>query len=169
MANPARLCDTAGKREAGMTETPETASVRGGCACGAVRFSYTGRPKWVAYCHCASCRRATAAPAAAWIGLETNQYTLEAGTPATYGSSPGVSRGFCGTCGTPLSYAGTRWPTEIHLLAGALDDPAGIAPRGHVHVDDQLPWFEVLDTLPRFAGVGGEAPPLRRGPRTSAD
>jgi hypothetical protein len=32
----------------------------GGCLCGCVRFVATGRPSWVAWCHCQSCRRHSA-------------------------------------------------------------------------------------------------------------
>jgi predicted alpha/beta hydrolase family esterase len=73
------------------------------------------------------------------------------------------------------------------LLVGSTNDPycsvaraqqfgrdwgtrcVSLGARGHVNADDQLPWFEVLDALPRCAGVGGESPLLRRGPRTTPD
>ena len=95
----------------------------GRCLCGEVRFSYEGPPRWVAYCHCESCRRATSGPVAVWIGVEKTAYRLDAGEPGAYRSSPGVVRRFCRTCGSPLSYEGDRWPNEIHLLSGSLDDP----------------------------------------------
>jgi len=34
----------------------------GGCLCGAVRYETTMKPFKVSYCHCESCRKATAAP-----------------------------------------------------------------------------------------------------------
>ncbi len=145
-----------------------TEATRGRCLCGGIRFSYAGSPKWVAYCHCESCRRATSAPVAAWIGLERDQFAWDAGTPAAFASSPGVTRRFCPTCGSPLSYEGERWPTEIHVYAASLDDPASAVPRAHVNTDEQLPWFEVHDHLPRWAGMGArDVPPIRKGPRQS--
>lgn len=144
-----------------------TDTTTGRCLCGAIRFSYRGPPKWTAYCHCESCRRATSAPAAVWIGIERDQFSWDAGTPSAYASSPGVVRRFCPTCGSPMSYEGDRWPTEVHVLAPSLEDPSPVRPRAHVNAAEQLDWFEVHDDLPRFAGVGGRTvTPLRRGPRS---
>ncbi|WP_293868795.1 GFA family protein [uncultured Alsobacter sp.] len=138
----------------------------GRCLCGGIRYSYRGAPKWTAYCHCESCRRATSSPVAVWIGVEREQFTWDTGTPAAYASSPGVIRRFCPTCGSPLSYEGDGWPTEVHILAPSLDDPSTVQPRGHVHSGEQLPWFEVDDDLLRFETVGGkDRTPLRRGSR----
>jgi hypothetical protein len=47
-------------------------------------------------------------------------------------------------------------------------DPAAIAPRAHVFAAEQLPWFEVLDDLPRYAGSLRDAALLRRGPRPAS-
>ena len=138
----------------------------GRCLCGGIRYAYRGPPKWTAYCHCESCRRATSSPVAVWIGVERDQFSWEKGSPAAYASSPGVVRKFCPTCGSPLSYEGDGWPTEVHILAPSLDDPANVQPRGHVHASEQLHWFEVDDDLLRFATVGGkDTAPLRRGSR----
>ena len=39
-----------------------TESHKGRCLCGAVEFEFEGKPNWVAYCHCESCRRNTSSP-----------------------------------------------------------------------------------------------------------
>ncbi len=141
---------------------PDTAdTVRtGGCRCGAVRFRAAGKPLWIAHCHCTDCRKQISAGMATWLGYKAGQVTWERGAPKTYASSPGVARGFCGTCGTPLSYEGGRWAGETHLLAGALDDPASIRPRAHVFVGDGMPWIVLNDGLRRFAKTGEDGPPL---------
>ncbi|MCW5773984.1 MAG: GFA family protein [Rhodospirillaceae bacterium] len=139
----------------------EAAQVRtGGCRCGAVRYRATGKPRWVAHCHCVDCRKQTSAGYATWLGYETSQVLWEKGAPKLYASSPGVARGFCGDCGTPLSYAGARWPDEIHLLAGTLDEPASIAPRAHVYVSDAVPWVHIPPGDKRFAKTSKEGGPL---------
>jgi hypothetical protein len=66
-----------------------------------------------------------------------------------------------------MSYENEKLPGEIHLYAASLDEPGRAAPARHVFVDEQLPWFEVHDDLPRYAttSLGGTAAPVRKGPR----
>ena len=139
---------------------------RGRCLCGAVTFAYEGKPLWVAHCHCESCRRATASPVTTFLGVASKGFDWMGGAPQVFESSPGVRRSFCSRCGSPLAYEADRFPGEVHLYVATLDDPAAVEPKGHVHVAEQLPWFEVLDELPRYelAGSGGAAP-VSRGPR----
>ena len=120
------------------------------CLCGAVRLRAEGAPKWVAHCHCESCRRQTGAAFATYAGYESGAVTWTRGAPATYASSPGVVRSFCAICGTPLAYVGARWPGEIHLFVATFDDPAGFAPQAHVNTDEQLPWVHLADGLERL-------------------
>ncbi len=117
----------------------------GGCMCGAVRFSARGDPKWTAYCHCASCRKHTGAPVAAYAGYTTDKVTFTTGGPAFYASSPGVRRGFCAVCGATLTYQGDRWPGEIHLHVGSFDDPAAFPPRGQAFPQERLPWLHLAE------------------------
>lgn len=122
----------------------------GGCLCGAVRFSVTAQPLWSAYCHCESCRRATASPVAAFVGFNADDVQFRGGTRRLYCSSAGVERSFCADCGTPLSYRSTRWPAEIHLYAPTFDDPAAHPPAFHVHWAEKLPWLGISDSLPKY-------------------
>jgi hypothetical protein len=115
----------------------------GGCLCGAVRFVAEGPAKWVAYCHCASCRRATGAPVTAYAGFAAAQVTIAGETFATFASSPGARRGFCHRCGTPLTYQGDRWPGELHLHLGAFDRPQDLPPTGEAFRDERLPWLHL--------------------------
>ncbi|WDI30663.1 GFA family protein [Hyphococcus flavus] len=113
---------------------------KGGCQCGKVRFEATGTPKFVGNCHCASCRKATGAVYSTFIGFEARQVRWVKETPAYHASSPGVKRGFCPDCGTPLTYAGEKWPGETHILIGAFDDPENYPPQGEVFTGEALPF-----------------------------
>jgi hypothetical protein len=123
----------------------------GGCLCGAVRYEFAGTPLWSGYCHCESCRRATGAPVAAFVGVSQSQVEFTGEPPGVFPSSAGVERWFCSTCGSPLAYVGERWPDEVHLYTASLDAPALQPPRFHVNCREQLPWLVLGDTLPRFA------------------
>jgi hypothetical protein len=138
----------------------------GHCLCGTVKFSYEGEPKWTLNCHCESCRRATSAPMATWLSVPLAGFRFTTGRPAYYASSKGVRRGFCGKCGSPLTYENEVIPGEIHVLAGALSDTGNVKPTAHVFVEEQLPWFDTADELPRYTKTRRNAEPIRRGPCT---
>ncbi|MDH3790857.1 MAG: GFA family protein [Rhodospirillales bacterium] len=138
----------------------DTLELGGGCLCGAVRFTAAGPALWVAHCHCASCRKATASAMATYAGFPRERVDFTKGTPASYGSSPGVTRGFCAHCGTPLSYESARWPGEIHLFLCTFDDPGALSPQAHVFVEEQLAWLHLDDGLPRYPTTSADGPPL---------
>ena len=141
-------------------------TTRGRCQCGAIAYEFDGEPKWVMHCHCEDCRRATSSVMATYIGTRVDQFKYLKGEPAVYESSPGVKRYFCPTCGTPMAYASDRWPGEVHLFHGTLEDPQQWPPTGHAHVAEQLSWFDSHDHLPRYAKLAGKGvEPVRRGPR----
>lgn len=142
---------------------------KGHCLCGGIKYEFEGKPDWVAYCHCESCRRHTSSSVATMVGVKLAQFRYLEGTPAAYQSSPGVWRYFCPTCGSPMAFTDdARWPGEVHLYIGTLEHPEAFVPTGHVHAAEQLPWFEVADELPRFEKFGKGAKPSRHGPRKSA-
>ena len=132
----------------------------GGCLCGALRFEARGKPLWVAHCHCRSCRRNTGSAFATFVGYSETQFRVIEGALHTYASSPGVARSFCGACGTPLTYAAARYPGEVHLYVSTLDRPEVFEPKAHVHVEEQLPWLQLDDGLPRYRTTSRDGDPL---------
>jgi hypothetical protein len=144
----------------------DTGKIEGGCLCGSIVFQYEGPPNWTLHCHCESCRRATSSPMTTWISVPRSSFRFLKGAPRHFASSQGVRRGFCEHCGSPLTYESERIPDEVHLYAASLVTGATVVPNRHVFVSEQLPWFEVLDELPRYATTSrsGE-PPVRIGPR----
>ena len=122
----------------------------GRCSCGAVVVEARGLPKWVGICHCRSCRRATGGTSVAAAGFARDRVVIEGPTLAEYASSPGVARSFCSACGTSLSYRSTRWPEDIHLMVGALDEPEKLPPQFHIFFDERLTWSAPSDDLPKY-------------------
>lgn len=150
-----------------MSKAPaKSGETHGHCLCGAVEYAFSGKPLWVAHCHCESCRRATSAAFATYVGVKLEQFNYMKGEPSFYESSPGAKRYFCEKCGSPLAFVGNKWPGEIHLYAGSLVEPQAIEPKGHMNATEQLPWADVHDDLPRyetFSDVGKA--PSRKGPK----
>ena len=99
--------------------------MRGSCYCKAVRFELSPPSKWVAHCHCENCRRAHSSGMVTWAGFLKSQYRLhdDEGLLECFSTETGAKRSFCRRCGTTLFYEGPRWPDEIHIAVGCLDDP----------------------------------------------
>ena len=140
-------------------------TTRGRCLCGAIQYEYTGEPTLVAHCHCESCRRQTSSPITTFVIVPKTALRITTGSPKEFASSAGVWRSFCGDCGSPFYYRTDRRPDVIDLYAGTLSAPSKLTPQCHVHAVEQLPWFEVVDDLPRYPGSRWGEAPMRRGPR----
>jgi hypothetical protein len=139
-------------------------SLTGHCFCGDVTFEVSSAPLQVAYCHCESCRRTTSSPVTTFLIVRREDFRYTQGTPNVYASSPGVRRSFCGRCGSPMAYESDGRPDHIDLYVCSLGDPSGAKPQAHVHVEEELPCFEILDDLPRYAKTPRDAGPIRHGP-----
>jgi hypothetical protein len=122
----------------------------GGCACGRHRYRTRGVPRDLTLCHCTDCRRASGAPAVAWVTFRASEieWTL---TPALRQSSPRAQRGFCPDCGTQLSFFLVAEPDAVDLTLCSLDDPEALAPEDHTYTRSRLSWLQTSDDWPRYA------------------
>ena len=130
--------------------------ITGGCFCGNVRYRASGTPYWVGHCHCVSCRKQTGAPVVTFVAYEKNQVAFTSGERKFHHSSEGVARGFCGDCGTPLTWEGESGlegrGEVIEFYISTLDDPETFRPENHVWYSEKLSWFDVEDSLPLWSG-----------------
>ena len=121
------------------------ASVRrlvGGCLCGAVRYEVTGEPRSVSLCHCRTCRRASGAPVVSWFVVSREQFSLS-GELVPYPSSSQVTRGFCGKCGTPITYAHADDTNSIELTTASLDQPELLVPTREIWLSEKIAWMPI--------------------------
>lgn len=139
-----------------MIQTNHEDQLAGGCLCGAIRFRVSAEPITTIICHCSLCRRAAGAPLTAWAMFPRDAFALEVGALATYASSPGVERGFCGRCGTTLSFAADFMPGLIDLTIASFDEPERLPPQLHMWDSKRISWVQLDDDLPRHA----ELPPF---------
>jgi len=130
---------------------PERTMCReGGCMCGAIRYRLRGPFTYSANCHCRSCQRAVGAGFVTYSAVAPDNFEVIKGELAIYASSPGVRRGFCGGCGTSLTYAGDKW-TDIAVLSATLDEPSAAVPTANVYLDHRQPWVALDESLKKFA------------------
>lgn len=120
----------------------------GRCFCGRVRFAVRGTAKWVSFCHCGSCRRATSSPVTAFASFRDDKIEWAGETPARFESSPKVERGFCSNCGSPLFYRHADLPGETHLYLASFEDDRDWQPTKHDFYSEHLPWLTRGDDLP---------------------
>jgi hypothetical protein len=117
----------------------------GGCQCGAVRFSVSGRLGRASICHCRMCQKAFAAPYGALVSApEGLRWTR--GAPAYFRSSNRVRRGFCAACGTPLTFESDAGPVELAIAA--FDRADAITPVIQHARASRLPWADNVTDLP---------------------
>jgi len=137
-----------------MSVKPETHE--GGCYCGAVRYRIDGPPAWSGHCHCRSCQRALGGAFVTWAKVSAANFSVVKGREKVCEMTPGIKRGFCGDCGTTLTYSaeqdvdGQDWRTDAWFAAATLDDPSIAVPKTHVYVSHQQPWIKLDDGLPAF-------------------
>ncbi len=120
--------------------------LRGGCLCGAVRFTCTASASRVSYCHCRMCQKATGGPFSVMANFREDAVVWQ-GEPAMWRSSPLAVRGYCRECGTPLSFQYND-SEHISLSVGAFDEPAILRPVEHGGVESRLPWVGIDTELP---------------------
>jgi len=99
--------------------------LKGGCLCGAVRYSTTTEPLRSAVCHCRDCQRFTGSAFGALVYVPKETLTIEGTKTFTSlgGGGKPMMRHFCPECGSTIAQEpGTR-PGLVVLHGGSLDDP----------------------------------------------
>ena len=120
----------------------------GHCYCGAVRFEVEGPSLWIGHCHCESCRRATGSVMATFAGFRPAQVVFTGTLPNRYTTDDGVTRSFCGQCGSPVSYELAARDDEIHLHLGLFDDLEPLRPADHSFLEEKVSWLRADEHLP---------------------
>jgi hypothetical protein len=121
----------------------------GGCLCGSVRYEATGAPFNVTHCHCADCRRSSAAPFVTWASFRRSNFRFVTGETRLL-QWEGRERSFCPHCGTPLTFMTGPDADEVDVTVCSFDDPSSVVPTDHTWISDRLPWVHLADGLPTF-------------------
>ncbi|HEY2706993.1 MAG TPA: GFA family protein [Caulobacteraceae bacterium] len=144
-----------------------TEALSGGCQCGAVRFRVTGEIRHTSLCHCRMCQKAFAAPFGAFVSVPIAGMVWTRGQRKRFQSSNSVARGFCGDCGTPLTFEAAVGGKNIALATCAFDDPARLAPQRQSGLEARVAWMADVPGLPWPTAEDIAAAEAKYGPRTS--
>ena len=118
----------------------------GGCQCGAVRFRLEGDLGEGSICHCRMCQKAMGGFFGPFASNKAGTVTWTRGEPKRFRSSNLVARGFCGDCGTPLTFE--FGDDHIGLAIGAFDRPGDIALSEQLAPESRVHGLEALARLP---------------------
>lgn len=125
--------------------------VTGGCICGAIRYEISAPVISTGYCHCSCCRKFSGSAVNAWAAFPASAVRFIAEEPEYFATTPIAKRGFCAKCGASLTYKLVQ-PRETAFLVlhtSSLDQPENFAPLIHSGIESKMPWFDILDDLPR--------------------
>ena len=145
----------------------------GGCLCGEVRFTVTGRPLQVLVCHCTMCQRATGSAFSVEPVFLKERIEVRGGPLAIYNHRSAdhgrmLHFSFCGTCGNRIGLTLERFPTVQILYGGTFDEHTWFSPSAHIFTASAVPWFVLPSDVQCFRqhmfNVDGTAvPPIQSG------
>ncbi len=95
-------------------------------------------------------------PFAALTALEKGDFAWTHGHPTFFDSSTVATRGFCGDCGSPLSFT-YRTSPNTNVAVGSLDEPERANITNHYGVESKLSWLKMCDGLPENETGGDQA------------
>jgi hypothetical protein len=136
------------------SETMHTSN-EGGCACGAIRYRFSGDPLFAVNCHCRDCQRETGSAFAPILGVAAAGFELLRGEPRFHdliaNSGFLTRRAFCSDCGSRL-YGLPQSNTDlVTIRAGSLDAPSIYRPTADIFVSRAQPWDAMDPALPKVA------------------
>jgi hypothetical protein len=128
--------------------------MRGSCACGGIQYELSDKIFIANNCHCSTCRKVHGAAFGTFGHAQAKAFRWLQGEELLtgYGSSEGNVRNFCCICGSNMPSVFLQM-NYVRIPLGTLDDDPEIKPAAHLYVKSRVPWFEITDGLPQYAGV----------------
>ena len=125
---------------------------KGSCLCGQVRFEITGPIRNIVYCHCSRCRKAQGSAFASNGIVASDDFAILSGAERLVGyeSSPGQTKYFCGTCGSPILSRSVARPDQVRIRLGTLDSDIQERPIAHIFASSKANWEDICGDLPRY-------------------
>lgn len=128
--------------------------IEGGCYCGEVRYRAEGEPIFKGECFCRECQYISGGNSNLVMAMPAAGFTVTKGEPKAFVHSDleaGVSREFCGTCGTHLFTRAPAFKAGVIVKIGTFDDPAlyGGAQMA-IQIADKFDHHRIPDDIPVF-------------------
>ncbi len=125
--------------------------ITGGCICKAVRYSVSAPPVGSRQCWCRDCQYLGAGSSTVNTIFNASDVTITGDLRVFVSladSGNTMTRGFCPTCGTPVTSASSARPQFLILRAGTLDHPDIATPAMNIWTDSAPPWAHLDPDVP---------------------
>lgn len=139
-------------------------TITGGCLCGAVRYEIEAEPVVIRTCWCTDCQKFAAGNATVNVVFPAEAVAIVGeltGYASVADSGNRMRRGFCPTCGTPVTTGSEARPHLLGIRAGTLDDPETGKPHMTIWTKSAPSWAAIDPRLPAH-----ETQPVLSGPPT---
>ncbi len=125
---------------------------KGNCLCGKVQFEITGKIEDIVNCHCSLCRKAQGSAFATNGNLDAGKFEITSGFEqlTSYEATPGQSKYFCKTCGSPIMSKNTDHPDKVRVRLGTIESDISERPVAHIFVASKASWEIIGDDLPQY-------------------
>jgi hypothetical protein len=120
-----------------------------GCACGSVRYKFTGKPYTSYACHCTRCQARTGSAFGMTMQVPASSLEITQGKPIDVSTKSGWPvLQYCEKCRTLLFLKG---PSEVTcIFPGCFDDKSWFAPVANVWVRSAQPWVFIDPNLKNY-------------------
>ena len=128
--------------------------ITGGCICKAVRYSVATPPLASRQCWCRDCQYFGAGSSTVNMIFNTGDVTITGeirNFVSLADSGNTMTRGFCPSCGTPVTSASSARPQFLILRGGTLDHPAIATPAMNIWTDSAPAWAHLDPDVPAIA------------------
>ncbi len=125
---------------------------KGGCLCGAVRFTISDGIRNIIYCHCSQCRKAQGSAFASNGIVDADNFTLVTGEHdlTAYDSTPGQTKYFCKYCGSPILSKSVSRPDQVRVRLGTIESDITERPEAHIFVTSKANWESICGDVPQY-------------------
>lgn len=133
-------------------------AIKGGCLCGAVRYSASADPVFLGLCHCRDCQKFSGGSFATIVSVSKPAVSLQE-TLSTF-TKPGdsgkpIRRRFCPTCGSSVLDEADALPNVVMFAGGTQDDPSWVQPRMQIYCDSAQPGVKLSREMQSFGKMPG--------------
>jgi hypothetical protein len=134
--------------------------ITGGCLCRQVRYTIDAAPLAARSCWCRLCQYLGGGTAGVNLAFPAEAVAIT-GRLADYASAADsgahMHRGFCPTCGTPVTSSAEERPHLLFIRAGTLDDPDLMAPEAVIWTSQAPRWATIPADIPSYTA---QIPPV---------